>query len=92
MTMACLTTTYGNGPRAAVGTQYLSHCYYGSVGWYSSGVSSPMFERYMTRLVVVNGHQKDKCYNKNGLCAQNFGLHSRFSSEHHHWEGAYVIT
>jgi hypothetical protein len=28
----------------------------------------------MTRLVVVNGHQKDNCYNKNGLCAQNMAF------------------
>ena len=77
--MPCLTTTYGNGPRvslpsAAVGTRYLSHCYCGSVGWYLFEVSSPMFKWYMTRLVVVNGHQIDKCYNKNGLCAQNIAF------------------
>ena len=32
---------------------------------------TPIFEWYMARLVVKNGHQNDTCYNAIGLCAQN---------------------
>lgn len=32
---------------------------------------TPIFELYMVTLAVKNGQQKDKCYNKIGLCSQN---------------------
>ena len=32
---------------------------------------TPIFEQYMARLIVKNGHQKDTCYNEIALCAQN---------------------
>ena len=35
----------------------------------------------MTWFVAKNGHQKDICYNKFGLCI-NYMNHSRFNSQH----------
>ena len=40
-----------------------------------------MFEWYMTRFVVKNGHEKDRCYDKSPKIHVLVGIHRSFKSK-----------
>ena len=53
--------------------------YYMGLLWWLFLNQTPIFEWYMARLVVKNGHQKD--YNEIGLCAQNEDIIPGFAAD-----------